>query len=146
MLMNRDFLEFLKLLNTHNVKYIIVGAYVRAFYGRPRYTGDIDIFIEPVESNASCMLHVLDDFGFGSLGLKAEDFTTPHQTIQLGQEPRRIDILTGISGVDFKTAWNNRQVAELDGVKVAFLGKEEYIINKKATGRTKDLADIEELL
>jgi len=146
MLINRDFLEFIKLLNTHKVKHVIVGAYVRAFYGRPRYTGDIDILIEPDESNALKMVKVLDDFGFGSLGLKVDDFTAPGQTIQLGQEPRRIDILTSISGVDFKTAWDNRQITEIDGIKAAFLGKDEYIKNKKSTGRTKDLADIEEIL
>lgn len=145
MRLNRDFHDFIKLLNTYSVKYILVGAFVRAFYGRPRYTGDMDIFIEPQEDNAEKIMLVLSDFGFSGIGLFKEDFMMPDQTIQLGQEPRRIDILTGITGVTFEEAWFKKEISEIDGLAVNILHKDDYIKNKKALGRHKDLADIEEI-
>lgn len=144
--LNSDFRDFIKLLNTHNVKYMLIGAFVRAFYGRPRYTGDMDIFIETTVINSEAMMNVISDFGFGSTGISANDFLNPDQTIQLGNEPRRIDILTGITGVDFTDAWMNRVRTEIDGIPVNILSKEDYIKNKKALGRHKDLADIEEII
>lgn len=145
MRLNSDFHYFIKLLNTYSVKYILVGAFVRAFYGRPRYTGDMDIFIEPQEDNAEKIMQVLSDFGFSGIGLVKDDFTIPDQTIQLGQEPRRIDILTGITGVTFEDAWLKKEISEIDGLAVNILHKDDYIKNKKALGRHKDLADIEEI-
>ena len=145
MRINQDFLEFIRLLNTHEVRYLIVGAYVRAFYGRPRYTGDMDIFFEATEENARNVCKALDDFGFGSLTINMDDLLTPDTTIQLGREPRRIDLITGITGVDFETAWKNHQVFKHPEMDIPFLGKEDYIANKKALGRHQDLADVEEL-
>lgn len=144
--LNSDFRDFIKLLNTHNVKYLLIGAFVRAFYGRPRYTGDMDIFIETTAINSEAIMNVISDFGFGSTGISANDFLNPDQTIQLGNEPRRIDILTGITGVAFTDAWANRVRTEIDGIPVNILSKEDYIKNKKALGRHKDLADIEEIM
>jgi len=145
MQMNQDFLEFIKLLNIHNAEYVVIGAYARSFYGRPRYTGDIDFFISTSRENAERMMRVLNDFGFGSLGISIDDFMTPGQTIQLGVEPRRIDLLTGISGVEFCDAWKNRESIVIDGVAIQFISREDYIRNKKASGRHKDLADIEDM-
>lgn len=88
MQINQDFLEFIKLLNINKVRYVVVGAFVRSFLGRPRYTGDIDFFISSSSENASKIIKVLKNFGLGSLGLKQKDFETPGQTIQLGKEPK----------------------------------------------------------
>lgn len=145
MRINQDFLEFIRLLNLNKVKYIIVGAYALSFYGRPRFTGDIDILISTKPENAARMIKVLEAFGMGSLGLKQIDFETPGQIIQLGVAPRRIDIMTEITGVDFERAWLNKVEASLEGETVYYLGKEDYIANKKATGRARDLSDIEEI-
>ena len=144
--LNSDFRDFIKLLNTHRVKYLLIGAFVRAFYGRPRYTGDMDFFIESSSENAAAMFLVITEFGFGETGLNRQDFITADQTIQLGSEPRRIDILTGITGVRFEDAWNNRVTADIDGLSVNILHRDDYIKNKKALGRHKDLADIEEIM
>jgi hypothetical protein len=133
------------LLNTHDVRYLVAGAYVRAFYGRPRYTGDLDIFIDTSEDNARKVLNALKDFGFGSLDITTADLLEPDTIIQLGREPRRIDLLTGITGIDFGPAWKNREIYRHPETEIPFLGKEDYITNKKALGRHQDLADIEEL-
>jgi len=146
MQLNSDFRDFIKLLNTHKIKYILIGAFVRAYYGRPRYTGDMDIFIEPSPDNAEKMMKVLSDFGFSNIGLVSDDFIIPDQTIQLGNEPRRIDILTGIAGVMFENAWANKEIAEIDNLTINIMHKDDFIKNKKALGRHKDLADIEEIL
>jgi hypothetical protein len=106
----------------------------------------MDIFIEPSRENAEKMMKVLSDFGFGDIGLVSDDFIIPDQTIQLGKEPRRIDILTGITGVKFENAWANKEISEIDDLTVNILHKDDYIKNKKALGRNKDLADIDEIL
>lgn len=146
MRLNSDFRDFIKLLNTHSVKYILIGAFVRAFYGRPRYTGYLDVFIEATPDNATKMIKVLTDFGLGDIGLSIDDFTISDQTVQLGNEPRRIDILTGITGVTFEEAWSKKEKSVIDGLDVIILNKADYIKNKRALGRHKDLADIEEIM
>lgn len=143
MQLNPDFLEFIRLLNIHKVRYLVVGAFARSFYGHPRYTGDINIFLALSKDNAEKVMAVLKDFGLDSLGLTGNDFLKADQTIQLGTAPRRIDILTGITAVDFETAWKNKKTHKDNGTKIFFISKEDYIINKKALGRHKDLADIE---
>ena len=140
-----DFKELLELFNSHKVEYLITGAYALAFHGAPRYTGDIDLYIKPESSNASRIINALDQFGFGSLGLKTEDFTTPGQIIQLGLPPARIDIITSISGVSWDEAEGGKIAGSCGGVPVYFIGREQFITNKQATGRQKDLADLESL-
>ena len=140
-----DFKELLELFNSHKVEYLITGAYALAFHGAPRYTGDIDLYIKPDSSNASRIINALDQFGFGSLGLKTEDFTTPGQIIQLGVPPARIDIITSISGVSWDEAEEGKIAGSCGGVPVYFIGREQFITNKQATGRQKDLADLESL-
>lgn len=140
-----DFKELLALLNSHNVDYIVVGAYALALHGHPRFTGDLDIYVKPEPQNASLILATLKEFGFGSLELEEKDFTEPHRVIQLGVPPVRIDLLTSLSGLTWEDAAGGQIQGELDGIPVFFLGKSEYIRNKKALGRHKDIADAETL-
>jgi len=141
----RDLRQFIELLNSHGVEYLIVGSFALAFHGWPRFTGDIDILIRPSKENAQRVEAVIQDFGFGSLGLRADDFGKPYQVVQLGHPPNRVDLLTAITGVPFEEAWAQRQSGDLDGVPVAFIGRESFIKNKRATGRWKDRADLEAL-
>lgn len=140
-----DLREFIGLLNSLKVEYLIVGGHAVAFHGHPRFTGDIDFFIRATSENADRVLRVLDAFGFGSLGISAADLTEPGQVVQLGRPPNRIDILTSISGVDFDSAWASRTPADLDGHAVNFIGVDELLKNKQASGRPKDLADAAKL-
>jgi len=103
-----DFRELLVLLNKHKVDYIIIGAYALAFHGVPRYTGDMDIFVKPSRINAQRIMAALDEFGFGSVGLKAQDFGSPDKVIQLGVPPVRVDIITSITGVSLEEAFSGR--------------------------------------
>ena len=141
----KDFKELLELFNGHNVEYMIVGAYALAYHGAPRFTGDIDIFIHPLPENAQKILSALADFGFGSLNLKIEDFKNPNSVVQLGVPPVRIDIITSITAVDWEEADKGKIEGLYGDVPVCFLGREQYIANKRAVGRKKDLADIESL-
>jgi len=121
-----DFKELLELFNSHKVEYLITGAYALAAYGAPRYTGDIDLYV-------------------GSLGLTADDFSNPGQIIQLGVAPGRVDIITSITGVTWEDADAGKVPGNCGGVPVNFIGREQFIANKRATGRQKDFADIESL-
>lgn len=141
----KDFKELLELLNEHKVKYMIVGGYALAFHGAPRYTGDIDIFVKPEKNNAENVMKALHAFGFGSLDINEDDFSSPNKVVQLGVPPVRIDLITSITGVDWETAENNRVKSDFGEVEVYFIGRDDFIINKKATGRHKDLSDIEAL-
>jgi hypothetical protein len=145
MIFEQDFVDFIELLNLHDVQYMIVGAHALAYHGRPRHTGDLDIWIKPSSENALKMITVLDDFGFGSLGLSAKDFLKDNYVTQLGYPPLRIDILNSISGVEFDEAYSNKVEAEIDDLPVKFINVVEFIKNKEATGRKKDLGDIESL-
>ncbi len=140
-----DFKELLALLNSHNVDYLVVGAYALALHGSPRFTGDLDIYVNPDPENARRILSSLNDFGFGSLDISEKDLTELNQVIQLGMPPVRIDLLTSLTGLDWETSAAGRLQGELGGVPVFFLGKADYITNKKALGRQKDLADAEVL-
>ncbi len=139
----KDFREFLKLFNKHKVEYVIVGAYALAFYGCPRYTGDLDILIKPDPDNGKKIIKAIKEFGFGSLGLSSEEFSLKEKVVQLGVSPLRIDILTSITGVSWEQILLHRAKGEYGGISVYFIGKDELIANKKALGRHKDLADIE---
>jgi hypothetical protein len=140
-----DWREFIALLNSHSVEYIVVGAWARSFYGVPRATGDIDFFVRCSPENASRLVQALDQFGFGSLGITPDDLDKPDRIIQLGIDPYRIDIVTGISSVTFEEAWQERVNAELDGLPVFFLSRRLFRKNKQAAGRPKDLADLDAL-
>ena len=141
----KDLREFIELLNSHDVRYLIVGGFAVAYHGFPRMTGDIDFFVEATEQNAERLAAVLEAFGFGSLGLKASDFTEPDTIIQLGYPPNRIDIITTLSGTSWAEAWAIRQADEIDGLPTQFIGRETLLINKRAAGRPKDLIDLDAL-
>ena len=140
-----DFRNLLVLFNAHKVDYIIVGAYALAFHGAPRYTGDIDIFVNPDAINAQRIMAALDEFGFGSVGLTAMDFESPDKVIQLGVPPVRVDIITSITAVSWEDAVTGRAEGKYGDIPVYFIGREQFISNKKALGRKKDLADLEAL-
>lgn len=145
MIFEQDFIDFVELLNQHEVKYMVVGAHALSFHGRPRHTGDLDIWIKPDLTNASKMVKVISDFGFGSLGLKDHDFLKNNYVTQLGYPPLRIDILNSISGVDFDEAYLQKILTDIDDLKIAFISLTDFVKNKKASGRPKDLGDIESL-
>jgi len=140
-----DFRELLELFNSHGVEYLVVGAYALAFHGAPRNTGDIDLLVRIQTDNAQRILAALTAFGFGSLGLKNSDFLQAEQVVQLGAPPVRIDILTSLSGVSWEEAFAGRAAGHYGDVPIFFIGRSEYIKNKRATGRKKDAADVEAL-
>ena len=141
----KDFKELLELFNGHKVEYMIVGAYALAYHGAPRFTADIDIFVKPSIANAQKILSALSDFGFGSLNLTIDDFQNPDSVVQLGVPPVRIDIITSITGVTWQEADKGKLEGVYGDIPVYFLGREQYIANKRAIGRKKDLADLESL-
>lgn len=140
-----DFRDLLELFNAHRVEYLVVGSYALAFHGAPRLTRDMDLLVRPTPANAKRILAALDDFGFASLHLAAEDFDRPDQVLQLGVPPVRVDIMTSIEAVTWDEAWAGRASGECGGVPVHYLGREQFIANKRALGRARDLADIEAL-
>lgn len=143
--LSQDLNELLELFLSRNVSFIVVGAHALAFHGVPRFTGDLDLLVEPREENARRIVDALEDFGFGGLGLSEEDFTTPDQVVQLGNPPSRVDILTSISGVSWEEAAAGANIGEIGSSSARFLGRSDLIRNKRATGRTQDLSDLERL-
>ena len=141
-MLNPDFNEFAELLNAHRVDYLLVGGYALAAHGHPRYTGDIDFWVRPAADNIDRLLRVLDAFGFGSLGLKSGDFAAD-TVVQLGQPPRRIDLLTSIDGVDFDACWARREHVTHGTLTLNLIGLNDFKANKRATGRLKDLVDLQ---
>lgn len=140
-----DFSDLLALFNAHKVNYIIVGGYALAYHGVPRYTGDIDIFIKPTSENAKRILLALDEFGFKSAKLTIDDFINPDNVVQLGVAPVRIDILTSLTDLPWEEAFSGRAEGKYGDIIVHYLGRKEFIKNKRATGRKRDLADLEDL-
>ena len=144
-MLGKDFKEFIELLNENNVKYLVVGGYAVALHGHPRYTKDFDIWIELSSGNAEKILNVLENFGFGSLGLKTDDFLTQDQVIQLGYPPNRIDLLTTLKGVNFEDCYESKVQIKIQDTQINFIDIENLKKNKRATGRSQDLADVENL-
>ena len=140
--LSNDLREFIHLLNTKSVKYVLVGAWALAFHGRPRYTGDIDFFVARNPENADRLMEVIEDFGFGQTGIERDDFLRVDHVIQLGREPNRIDILTGISGVTFDEAWQSREQGNISAVAVFVISRDLLIKNKRAANRDKDQGDV----
>jgi predicted nucleotidyltransferase len=145
MSLNADLREFIELLNSRGVEYVIVGAHSLAFHGRPRYTGDLDILVRPSRESAAKLVSLLHDFGFGKTDFAESDFTTPEQIVQLGRAPNRIDLMTSISGVTIDDAFRTKIATEMDGLPVFVLSKELLIQNKRSVGRPQDIADLEAL-
>jgi len=145
MALSKDWREFLELLNSRGVDYVIVGAQSLAFHGRPRYTGDLDILVRPTPENARLLVDLLKQFGFAHSGFKESDFIEPEQMIQLGRVPNRIALLSSISGVTTDEAFASKVSSELNSIPVYIISKDALIRNKRAVGRKQDLADLEAL-
>jgi hypothetical protein len=145
MSLSADLREFIELLNSRGVEYVIVGAHSLAFHGRPRYTGDLDILVRPSPENAAKLVALLCDFGFEATAFSPSDFTATEQMIQLGRVPNRIDLRTAISGVAIDDAFRTKIATEMEGLPIFILSKELLIRNKRAVGRQQDLADLEAL-
>jgi predicted nucleotidyltransferase len=144
-LLTPDFREFLGFLNENQVRYLLIGGYAVGLHGYPRYTKDLDIWIEISQDNARKVVKAIEDFGFASLGLTPEDFLKPGVFVQIGYPPVRIDLLTQPSGVEFAECYENREELEVDGLKIPLISLEDLRKNKRASGRSQDLADLERL-
>jgi hypothetical protein len=143
--MNEDFLDLLRACIAADVRFLVVGAYALAHHGRPRATGDLDVWVEPTPENAPKVLRALAAFGAPLNDVTEADFAQPGVVFQIGLPPRRIDVLTQLTALDFADAWASRERGRFGDLSVDFIGREAFIRNKRATGRHKDLADIEGL-
>ena len=143
--LDQDFSEFVQLFLDNDVRFLIVGGYAMAAHGLPRFTGDLDTWVWIDHENAERIMKALTEFGFSSLDITAKDFQSPNLVVQLGFPPHRIDLLTGIDGVEFEEAWKRRIEVGINGVDVPFIGREDLITNKKAASRVQDLADVARL-
>ena len=141
----KDFEDFILLCNKYELEYLVIGGFAVSIHGYPRTTKDLDICINKNEVNATKLLLILEDFGFGSLNFKIEDFVKDNMITQLGYEPIRIDILNDLNGVDFDVAFQNKRVVQMNGVPTNFIGYYELIANKEKAGRDQDLLDIKKL-
>jgi hypothetical protein len=141
-----DFRELLSLFNAEDVRYLIVGSFALAHYGRPRYTKGLDIWIDRSGDNPRRVFQALAKFGAPLDRLSDRDFAEPDIVFQVGVEPLRVDVLTDISGVNFSKAWERREESVYGHVPVHVIGKQDYLDNKRASGRSSDLRDVEALL
>jgi len=146
LLIEKDYEEFLRLLNKFRVRYCIIGAFAVAFFGKPRYTKDIDILVDANEENGKRIVKALERFGFRSLGLRKEDFSKRNIVIQLGYEPVRIDIITSLPGCSFGQVWRHKTEGYYGKERVFFIGINELITNKKRSKRKQDKVDLKLLL
>jgi len=142
---SKDFTEFVTLLIKHKAEYLIVGGYAVGVHGHPRYTGDLDIWLNPTKENAEKVVKVVNEFGFSSYNLTISDFITLGNIVQLGYPPLRIDLLNDIDGVTFQECYKNRKEVSFEGLVVNFIGYQDLLKNKKESGRHRDLDDLENL-
>lgn len=140
-----DFRDFLKLLNSHHVEYLLIGGYAVCYHGYYRNTADMDIWIAATPENAVRMVQLIRDFGFDTPQLKEGIFLEKGRIIRMGIEPTRIEVLTGITGCEFTECYRNRVEASLDGTPVKVIGLQDLIKNKRTAGRLKDLTDVQKL-
>ena len=145
-MLNEDYKDILQLFTDNGVKYLVVGAYALGAYGFPRATGDIDLWVLADGENSKKIFRCLAKFGAPMEQISEKTFSEPGVIFQIGIVPRRIDIITKISGVDFEQAFSRREEFVIDNVKVPFISKQDLITNKQATGREKDSIDIKNLL
>lgn len=143
--LTKDFKEFLQCLNVHHVKFLVIGGHAVAYYGYPRATSDLDVWIAVDPVNATSIVAALKDFGFDLPNLRVELFLAQNRVIRMGVAPNRIEIQTGIDGVDFSQSYQNKVAADLDGIPVHFISLDDLKLNKRASGRNKDLADLDNL-
>lgn len=143
--MNSDLIDLLQCLNDKKVRYLVVGAHAVAHHSEPRFTDDFDVWVEPSARNAARVWAALTAFGAPLEGVSMADFSNPQMVYQMGVTPNRIDIIMGISAVEFESAWRNRSEAQLGGVRIHMLGRAELECNKRASGRPQDMLDLERL-
>ena len=145
MLTNSDFRELLKIFEKHKIRYLVVGAYAVMKYTEPRFTKDLDLWIATDPENANSVYVALKEFGAPLANLSADDFTHPDYFYQMGIPPLRVDMMISIPGVKFEGAWRNREVVELDNLKIPFISRSDLIRGKQASGRPQDKIDIDRL-
>lgn len=143
--MNPDFIDLLRALSAADARFMVVGAYALAVHGRPRATGDLDVWVDATPENATRVIRALAAFGAPLAGISEADFARPGVVYQIGVAPGRVDLLTELTGVTFAEAWPSRIQRSFGELEIPVIGREDFIRNKKATGRTRDLADIEDL-
>ena len=141
----KDFEDFIELCNKYELEYLVIGGFAVSIHGYPRTTKDLDVCINKTKENAKKIIKILNDFGFGSLNFKIEDFLKDNIIAQLGYAPVRIDILNDLNGVDFNAAFKNKRVVNMNGTPTNFIGFNELIINKERAGRDQDLLDVKKL-
>lgn len=144
-MLNRHFQDFIELLENLGVRYLVVGGYAVGLHGFPRYTGDLDIFVAISDENADKILEAFSKFGFGDLELRRDDFLEQEVVVEIGREPVKIQILTGIDGVTFDECYQGGTYFESGGIRVPFIGLDELLKNKAASPRAKDKIDLDEL-
>jgi predicted nucleotidyltransferase len=140
-----DFKDFLRLLNSHNVRYLLVGGYAVGYHGYPRATGDMDIWIERSELNSKKIYSAFRDFGMSAEAISESLFSEKNKVIRMGVPPVRLEVITSASGVDFNECFSNREVIEIDGIPINFISLQDLKKNKHAAGRYKDMEDLEHL-
>ena len=143
--MNDDFVDLLRAFSEAEVRFLVVGAYALAIHGHPRATGDLDVWVEPTPENADRVYRALQRFGAPLSDITPADFASPSLVYQIGLPPRRVDVLTALTGLTFEEAWPGRLQRSIGGVEVDVIGRSAYLRNKKATGRPQDLADVARL-
>ncbi len=141
--MNPDFVDLLRAFVAADVRFLVVGAYALALHGRPRATGDLDVWVEATPDNAARVMKALRAFGAPTADISEADFSREGVTYQIGLPPGRIDILTELTGLTFAEAWPDRLNRPFGEIAVDFIGRVAFLRNKRATGRPKDLGDIE---
>jgi hypothetical protein len=145
MLTSPDFKELLKLFEKHKIRYLIVGGYAVMKYSEPRFTKDLDVFIATDQDNAKSIYSALKEFGAPLENLTSVDFAQEGYFYQMGRPPMRVDIMMSIPGIKFNEAWENREVVELDDLKIFFISRSDLILAKEASGRPQDNIDVEKL-
>ena len=143
--LQHDLKEFLRLLSDHHVEYLLIGGYAVSYHGYPRSTADMDIWIATTQENAQKIIAALEAFGFGDNKIEPSQFLLPDQITRMGIRPLQIEILTTKSGLEFETAYAKRVIEVIDGVSVSLISSEDLKTNKRASGRLKDLADLDNL-
>ena len=145
MLTSPDFKELLKIFEKHKIRYLVVGGYAVMKYTEPRFTKDLDLFIATDPDNANGVYVALKEFGAPLQNLTSDDFTRKGHFYQMGRAPLRVDIMMSISGIEFDKAWENREVVELDNLKVYFISRSDLIRTKEASARPQDKIDVDKL-
>ena len=144
-MLNDDYKEMLQCLSEEDVKFLLVGAYALAVHGFPRATKDIDFFVWATPENAANLMRALAKFGAPMKGISESDFSLEGVIFQIGNSPRRIDIITTIDGIKFDQAYSNKKIFTIEDLQIPVISLEDLIANKRASGRKQDLADVERL-